>query len=154
KQPVRQMMDSWIFHGGYPMVSVELDAKGTGLVLTQQRFYYLSEGKQDEQLFHVPIMVRAKTANGVATKKVIMKDRTMNVDLVDKIEWAIVNDGGHGFYRVRYSPQLLTKLTSNLHSTLAPIERFGLVSDTWASVIAGHTPLSEYLTMAMLFEGE
>ena len=37
---------------------------------------------------------------------------------------------------------------------LQPIERFGLVSDTWAATVAGLAPLSEFLKMARLFTDE
>lgn len=152
KQPVREMMDTWIFQGGYPLVSVE--ATATGVKLSQQRFYYLSEGERKEQLFHVPVMLRAKTDKGEVQKKVLLKGKEETVDLGGKVEWIVVNEGGHGFYRVRYSADLLSKLTANLMQVLKPIERFGLVSDTWASTVAGHTPLSEYLKMVALFKDE
>jgi puromycin-sensitive aminopeptidase len=152
KQPVREMMDTWIFQGGYPMVSV--DATADGVTLSQQRFYYLSEGERKEQLFHVPVMIRAKTDKGEVRKKVLLTGKEMKLDLGGKVDWIVVNEGGHGFYRVRYSPELLSKLTANLTQVLQPIERFGLVSDTWASTVAGHTPLNEYLKMVALFKDE
>src|SRR5207248_11470047 len=40
-EPARATMDSWIFQGGYPMVSVEASADGTSLRLSQQRSTYL-----------------------------------------------------------------------------------------------------------------
>src|SRR4029077_7238349 len=52
-----------------------------------------------------------------------------------------------------YAPQLLESITKNL-SALAPIERFGLVNDTWAATVAGLGPLSEVLKMARLFTSE
>ena len=70
-----------------------------------------------------------------------------------KLEWALLNEGGHGFYRVHYAPEMLAALTRNL-GELQPIERFGLVSDTWAATVAGLGPLSEFLKMARLFTGE
>jgi hypothetical protein len=54
---------------------------------------------------------------------------------------------------VRYSPDLLQSVTKNL-GELKPIERFGLVSDTWAATVAGLTPLAEFIRMARLFRGE
>jgi puromycin-sensitive aminopeptidase len=48
----------------------------------------------------------------------------------------LVNEGGHGFYRVRYSGDLLERLLGSLPD-LAPIERFNLVNDAWAVTVAG-----------------
>src|SRR3990172_12570499 len=48
---------------------------------------------------------------------------------------------------------MLGKLTAVLNE-LAPIERFALVSDTWAAVLAGLAPLAEFLHMTRLFRQE
>ncbi len=39
-------------------------------------------------------------------------------------------------------------------AALQPIERFGLVNDTWAATVAGLSALSEFLKMARLFTNE
>jgi len=83
----------------------------------------------------------------------VLDQRETIVALDGKCEWALLNEGGHGFYRVNYAPALLQALTHNL-TELKPVERFGLVSDTWAATVAGHSPLSEFLKMARLFTGE
>jgi len=101
----------------------------------------------------VPLMIRVKTDRGVISKKIVLTERETNVAFDGKFEWALLNEGGHGFYRVNYSPALLQSITHNL-TALKPIERFGLVSDTWAATVAGHSPLSEFLKMARLFTGE
>jgi len=150
-EPVRKMMDSWIFQPGFPIIDASPTADGRGLKLSQRRFFYLPEDNQ--QLWHVPVMVRAKTDNGVVTEKVLLITGETTIDLGGKVEWALLNEGGHGFYRVHYAPALLEALTKNL-SALEPIERFGLVSDTWSATVAGLGPLSEFLKMARLFTGE
>jgi len=55
----------------------------------------------------------------------------------------LVNAGGHGFYRVRYTPELLAPLLVAL-DRLEAIERFNLVNDAWASVLAGLTPITGF----------
>jgi len=154
KQPVRQMMDSWIFQEGHPIVTVEPNADGTGVQLSQERFYYLPDENRQQQIFHIPIMLRAKTERGSVTRKLILSQQTTKVDLGGKLDWIVVNDGGHGFYRVRYAPELLKKLTANPFENLAPIERFNLVSDTWSSVVSGSFPLAAYLQMAAMLKDE
>ncbi len=154
KQPVRQMMDSWIFQEGHPLVSVELNKEGTGIKLSQMRFTYLRQGEPSKTLFHIPLLIRAKTAAGTITKKLILDKESTQVDLGGKLDWVVVNEGGHGFYRVRYSEDLLTRLTADLWHNLSAIERFNLVSDTWASTLAGHVTLPEYLKMVQMFVEE
>ncbi len=151
REPVRKMMDSWIFQPGFPIVEVAPAARGRGLKLSQRRFFYLPE--DNSQLWHVPVMIRAKTDRGVASHKVLLTARETTVELPGEVEWALLNEGGHGFYRVHYAPALLEAITSN-RNALQPIERFGLVSDTWAATVAGLGPLSEFLKMARLFTNE
>lgn len=154
KQPVRQLMDSWIFHGGFPLVSVRLDKTGTSITLSQERFLYLADGTLSNQLFHIPIMLRAQTQKGIVRKRVLMTEQTMKVDFNEKINWLVANDGAHGFYRVRYDTDLLKNLTAKIFENLSAIERFNLVGDTWASTMAGHATLSEFLQLAELFLDE
>ncbi len=151
REPVRKMMDSWIFQPGFPIVDASPSADGRGLRLSQRRFFYLPE--DNDQLWHVPVMVRAKTDRGVSTHKLLLTTRETTLDLPGKLEWALLNEGGHGFYRVHYAPDLLASITKNL-GALGSIERFGLVNDTWAATVAGLGPLGEFLNMARLFTGE
>ena len=151
KEPARKMMDSWIFQPGFPIVDAASEKGGNAIKLSQRRFYYLHE--ESSQLWHVPVMIRAKTAKGIVAKKVLLSERETIVEMGGKVEWALLNEGGHGFYRVHYAPEMLVALTRNL-GELAPIERFGLVSDTWAATVAGMGPLSEFLKMARLFTDE
>jgi puromycin-sensitive aminopeptidase len=65
----------------------------------------------------------------------------------------LVNEGGHGFYRVHYSPDLLARLVQGLDG-LAAIERFNLVNDAWAAVLSGIMPLEDYVALTARFRSE
>ena len=152
-QPARAMMDTWIFQQGFPVVSAEFAPDGRSLHLSQRRFFYAPPAHPEPQSWHVPIMVRAATATGVVSRKLLLTTAEATLELPGKPQWALLNEGGHGFFRVRYSADLLAALTANLDA-LQPIERFGLVSDTWAATVAGLTSLAEFMRMAALFRGE
>jgi puromycin-sensitive aminopeptidase len=153
REPVRTLMDSWIFQQGFPVVSVAAANGGRALKISQRRFFYAPPEKPEPQLYHVPIMVRARIGGKVETRKLLLTDGETTLDLAGPVEWALLNEGAHGFYRVRYSPELLQALTRNLNE-LKPVERFCLVSDTWAATVAGLTPLAEFVKMARLFRDE
>jgi puromycin-sensitive aminopeptidase len=153
RAPVRTLMDSWIFQQGFPVVSVAAANGGRGLKISQRRFFYAPPENPEPQLYHVPIMVRARIGGKVETLKLLLTEGETTLDLTGPAEWALLNEGAHGFYRVRYSPELLQALTQNLKE-LKPVERFGLVSDTWAATVAGLTPLAEFVKMARLFRDE
>ena len=152
KQPVRALMDSWIFQPGYPLISVELD--GRNLVIAQQLFRYLQDGDIPDRKYHVPVFVRAGTKDAVVQKTLLLTDRELRLAFSDDIEWAVVNAGGHGFYRVSYGRDLLGALKQGLQVNLSAVERFGLVNDSWAATLAGLTPLPEYLDLVDLLRDE
>src|SRR5450755_1038396 len=98
-------------------------------------------------------MVRAKTEKGVATHRLLLEGREATLDLGGRVEWALLNEGGHGFYRVRYAADLLAALGRNL-GALEAVERYALVSDSWAATVAGMMPLKEFLAMLRAMRGE
>ena len=152
KEPVRALMDTWIFQAGYPLISVEKGPRG--LRLNQQMFRYLQNGSDQERKWHVPIFLRAGTKTGVIEKTILLADGEQTVELGDTVEWAVVNAGGHGFYRVRYGADLFDSLKHGLQVRLSAVERFGLVNDTWASTLAGLTSLIDYLSLIDLLSDE
>ena len=152
QQPVRTLMDSWVFQPGYPLISVRLDQQT--LLLSQQRFLYLSDDTETQQLWQVPLFLRCKTATGIQTQTVLLTNQETRIELSEAPEWVVVNAEGPGFYRVRYSPELLQGLTTQLQSTLSAVERFNLVNDTWAATLAGLNPMTSYLDLLQLFREE
>jgi puromycin-sensitive aminopeptidase len=152
KEPVRALMDTWIFQAGYPLISVEKGPRG--LRLNQQMFRYLQDGSDQERKWHVPIFLRAGTKTGVIEKTILLADGQQSVELGDPVEWAVVNAGGHGFYRVRYGADLFDSLKHGLQVRLSAVERFSLVNDTWASTLAGLTSLIDYLSLIDLLSDE
>ncbi|MCC7371904.1 MAG: M1 family metallopeptidase [Chloroflexi bacterium] len=153
-EPSRKIMDSWIFQGGHPVVSVAKTADGNGIMLSQQRFRYLASDDDASVNWQVPVMMRVKTADGIETRKVLVEGGSATVDFGAPVEWVVGNDRGAGFFRARYTPELLKALTASVQDTLSPVERFNLVSDTWASVLAGLTPVADFLALAKLFGTE
>jgi puromycin-sensitive aminopeptidase len=151
-QPVRALMDTWIFQPGYPLISVAKE--GRTLILTQQIFRYIQDGTEVERKWHVPIFLRLSTSSGIAVKTLLLTEKQQRVEFSGDIDWAVVNAGGHGFYRVRYSAELAESLKGDLGKTLSAVERFGLVSDAWATTLAGLTSLPDYLGLIELLRDE
>ncbi|HMH52378.1 MAG TPA: M1 family aminopeptidase, partial [Candidatus Acidoferrum sp.] len=146
--PIPAVMDGWIFRPGFPLVSARLD--GGELVLSQQRFTYLPAppaplpwkpaSRVDEgtaQPWQVPVQLRVDSR----AQRVMLGDAETRLPVPTGAP-VLINEGDHGFYRVRYSGELLERLLARLPDGLAPIERFNLVNDTWAATVAGLVPLS------------
>jgi puromycin-sensitive aminopeptidase len=164
-EPVRRIMDSWIFQGGYPLITVDLLDDGGTLRLSQHRFGYagdLGEGDEptprhdDTTRWSVPIIFTQKIAEGgvLTFEKVLLEGDSIDIALVEQAEWVLANTEGTGFYRARYAPDLLAALVAHAQSDLSPIERYGLVDDAWASVLDGSMHADAFLHLAESFADE
>jgi len=158
--PINAMMDGWILQPGFPLVAARRD--GGDLVLSQQRFTYRPEplepfvaasGSRDQR-WQVPIQVRFGTRNGDRVVRLVLDGADARVPIPAGSDHTLVNEGGHGFYRVRYADDLLDPLLRRLPDGLQPIERFNLVSDAWATVLAGLTSVTQYLELSARFTAE
>jgi puromycin-sensitive aminopeptidase len=160
EQPVPKLMNKWIFEPGYPLVTVSL-GKGGRLHLAQRRFTYLSSSspratrrKAAASAWHVPIQLRVATGAKRESRRLLLAGASMQVKLSTGMDALLVNEGGHGFYRVRYDSKLLERLLRLVPDGLAPIERFNLVNDAWASSVAGLMPVTHYLDMTARFQAD
>jgi puromycin-sensitive aminopeptidase len=144
--PVRQLMDSWIWQAGYPLVSAHLD--GTDLVLSQRQFTY--DNSPNATVWVVPIHVR----NGDTTVKVLLNTDSMRVALPHPHAAVVINAQGPGFYRVDYSTELMQRLTGDALATLDTLERYNLVDDAWNATLAGAMTSTQLLAFLKGFTGE
>jgi len=151
RQPIPEVMDGWIFRPGYPVVSVE--PEGSGVRLSQRRFTYLAQEAGADVPWRIPIVLRAWVKRGIVEKHLLLEAPELVVPLPAPADWVVVNAGGHGFYRVRYAPPLLKKLTGAL-PRLAPIERFNLISDAFALTQSGAMAAPDYLDLTARFGEE
>jgi puromycin-sensitive aminopeptidase len=159
RQPIPDVMDGWIFTPGYPLVSARIE--GRDLVLSQQRFTYLADPPEGAppsgergQRWRVPVQVRIHGGSKQSVTRLMLSEAEARVPLPARHEAIVVNEGGHGFYRVRYAPELLERLVHRLSDGLAPIERFNLVNDAWAVAVAGLASLTDYLDLTARFRAE
>jgi puromycin-sensitive aminopeptidase len=135
-RPVRQIMDSWIFQPGFPVLRPDGDR------LVQQRFTY--ENRDETERYSVPVLVR-----GDRTEAILLTDGSVELPDHDAL---VLNAGGEGFYRVAYPADWRNRLLEK--GALEPLERFTVLDDCWALVVAGETPAAEFLATAQRLEGE
>jgi len=150
-EPVRRMMDSWIWQPGYPLVNASFD--GPDLVLRQRRFTFGDPdelGVEDLTTWLVPVHVRS----GEQVETVLLTGEDVRLRLEDPAAAVIVNAGGHGFFRVGYDDALRARLTPDVLATLGTLERYNLVDDAWNEVVAGRLAAADYLTFVEGFGAE
>ena len=94
------------------------------------------------------VLTRSLDAADTDSSPILLDDRTTaTVALDDGLPGRLVNAGGSGYYRVSYPPAMVERLAAGL-ADLAPLERYNLVSDTWAASLAGQAPLADLLRLA------
>ena len=125
-EPIRAMMDTWIFQGGFPLVSVR--AEGDSVIVEQQRFRY--DREVDGTTWHVPIVLR----DPASTQRVLLDDRRTTAAVTGAP--VVANAGGHAFYRVAYDDALRAALLDHL-GDLSPLERYAVLDDTQALLLRG-----------------
>jgi len=148
-EPVRSIMDSWIFQGGHPIVSVD-GGDGT-ITVSQRRFRYLADEHDTDSRWQIPLLVRSLDDPPGAHRRALLTDASSSIAVATAP--VVVNAGGWGVFRTGYSPTLFTQLIADL-SRLDAIERYNLVSDTWAAVLAGQAPISEFFDLVALLTDE
>jgi puromycin-sensitive aminopeptidase len=147
-EPVGRIMDTWIWQGGFPLVSAS--SRDGSLRLEQGRFRF--DGVPDESRWEVPLLVRHGSARDGTVEPVLVGDGGATIALRDDAP-AVVNAGGHAFVRVRYAPELRDRLAGSL-SDLTAVERYQLVDDAWAATVAGVLTGPEFCDLVRAFSDE
>jgi puromycin-sensitive aminopeptidase len=146
-EPIRRIMDSWIFQPGFPLVSAGRDS--SSVTIAQERFGYALE--PSEQRWAIPVRARVHTGSSSETRSLLLDGDATTFE-VPADSLVVLDDGGEGFYRVRYPDQWRDQLLDA--GVLGSLERFSLVDDLWASVLAGSADASDVLALAHKLRGE
>jgi puromycin-sensitive aminopeptidase len=148
EQPVRRIMDSWIFQPGFPLVTATAD--GEQVTITQERFGY--EGAESSaQRWAVPIRARVHSGTSADTVVTLLDgDRASFTAPADAT--VVLDAGGEGFYRVSYPREWRDRLLTT--GVLEPLERFSIVDDLWAAVLAGRSSAEEVVALARQLRDE
>lgn len=134
-EPVREMMDGWIYQGGHPVIEATQTPHGIEL---RQRHFTLDPATADDRSWRVPVGVRVGR-NGTVDDHRLLLDADP-VLLTAPGELVSANADGAGFYRTR------TQLIGPGARTAD--ERHGLVDDAWAMTVAGELTAAEWLALA------
>jgi puromycin-sensitive aminopeptidase len=140
-EPVGEIMSGWIYQGGYPQLDVTVD--DDGYRLEQNQFRFLGGG---ESKWQVPTLYR----NGSEEDRIVVGDAAFVPSVAGDF---LLNRGGDGFYRINYPTEMLDSLADGF-ATLAPAERYTLIADSWANVLAGNTPAQDFIGLVGAVKGE
>jgi puromycin-sensitive aminopeptidase len=160
RQPVIEIMESWILQSGHPCVTaaLESDSGEHTLQLSQKRFFINPGSPADNhQRWQLPLVVRYADEAGPHEVRHVLAEAsgTLTLQVEGDLQWCYLNADQIGFYRQSLSPALLNKILSHL-DRLSPSEQMGFLQDQWALARSGHQPLSPFLEVleAMASRGE
>jgi tricorn protease interacting factor F2/3 len=139
-KPVRTIMKEWIRRPGYPVIHVKHE--GGLLKLRQERFLFSSVS--DKETWPVPIALKL---NGEISH-FLMSGETETIPIED-LRSIVVNVGRTGFYRVLYEG--LEDLV--WQDGLSPAEKWGMISDGLAFLLAGKISIGDYQGTLQRFYG-
>ncbi len=149
-EPVRRTMDAWIFQPGYPAISVSVG--GDRVRFSQRRF--LPSRDDDDTTWPVPLTVRQVSGEQGQVDRILIEGDGAEVALLAPDAVVVANAGSASFVRVWYDDELRSRVVDTAMDVLSPIERYSLVDDAWAAVVAGQASASSYLDLVQGFAEE
>jgi puromycin-sensitive aminopeptidase len=135
-KPVDEVMSAWTSHAGFPLLRFE-DGQ-----VAQQRFYASpreAEKAKGAEAERWPVPFSALLANGKETAQLLVEEAAADLpEAVTRSPWFKPNPGQTAFYRTLYTEPMIEALTKHLKDgALVATDRFGVVSDVFATVEAG-----------------
>ena len=153
-KPIDRIMPTFIDQPGAPLIQIEAkkDGEQTSVTLSQHRFFRdrAAFAQGSPELWQVPVCMRSARPASTGTpgvQCVLLTERTQTFRLQHLALPLVANAGEKGYYRVAYSPEVLTEFDRIAETALTPAERIGLVNDEWAIVSAGMSPVGDFLSL-------
>jgi len=133
-QPVSRIMAAWTSQPGYPLVAL---TQNNGLITIEQQRYFASpvEASTANQE-RWPLLLRLVSDDKTETSLLVESEATTVNFPAGTILKA--NAGQSAFLRLRYDEAAMTRLLPKMENReLGVIDRFGIISDLYASAQAG-----------------
>ncbi len=147
-EPVRSTMDAWIYQRGYPIINVKQCDGCVKTIFNQNRFFYKAPAEGDETVWPIPVGIRYADGDGnQGSMKMLMTNDDVEVPELEGVKWVNANAGSNGFYRVNYSPELMTSLR-DVMGEMEAIERYSIADDQWSAMLAGGSSAIDYVRLA------
>ncbi len=147
-EPVRRIMDSWIFQGGHPQVDVSLD---NGIVTLDQRRALLTPDATGERpggteypTWSIPMVLQTTNSGGDKSTLRILQEEPTSLEVDPETVTVQANAGGNGFYRSLTGQEMRMNLARGETSA---VERFVLLDDSAFALMSGQIGIAELTTV-------
>lgn len=143
-KPVRRIAGDWVLQPGFPLLTVAARCVDGHRIVSLNQYHYSVDGRADpSRLWDIPVELGTR---GGESEYVLLDQREKNFELPACAGTLVVDPQAVGYFRVRYAPDLLKALSSQLPQIPAPA-RLKLVSDSWALLVNDQLELSQYLAI-------
>ena len=136
--PVRDVMNTWILQGGYPLITLE------GGAISQIPFAYGAPSGESAigTSWKVPVTTRSLKGGDVHVH--LLGDDPIAIAEDPPV---VLNARGSGYYRSRYGVTESAALADHVDE-LDAVERAVLLSDSWALLFSSQISADQFLTIA------
>ncbi|MBX9688701.1 MAG: M1 family metallopeptidase, partial [Candidatus Obscuribacterales bacterium] len=154
--PVPQMMKTWILQAGFPLLNISGKNSGRSISIGQERYFVMPSAPADAAQWIVPVLARnlspLKKSEETATP-ILLNSKDKSFDLPDEWQYAYLNAGASGFYRVQYDAPGTKKILDNFES-LNCEERLAFIDDIESLVLKGRLPVESSLNLMLKLKNE
>ena len=143
--PVRETMNSWILQPGFPRISIK--NQKNSISISQSTFRY--DNSNDKTIWKVPVEIKYELKGKVQSKKILLEEKSSEINMETEIKLISGNSNANGFYRSEYET---INDFSNEINFLNKSEKFSLIDDLWASSVSCRIPINIFLNNSLLFK--
>ncbi|MDG2027834.1 MAG: M1 family metallopeptidase [Acidimicrobiales bacterium] len=148
-EPVRRLMDGWIYQGGHPVIDAEQTTHGVEL---RQRHFTLDPEATETKQWAAPLGVRLHHDGAISEHRVLLDGPSTLLTAPGSLVSA--NADASGFYRVAHGPVARATIESGGPGPRTADERHGLIDDAWALTVADELTADDWLRLALTLDGE
>jgi aminopeptidase N len=153
KQPVDQIMPTFVMQPGAPFVGVEAKCEGgnTKLSLSQRRYLETPAAfnETNDQIWQIPVCAKGVSETSAGKQECfLLTQRQQQFSLKGCSTFVFPDAGALGYYRFDYDTAAMRQLGNAVEHVLTPEERIVLVSNEWALMRIGKHNVGDYLALA------
>ncbi|MGO9518672.1 MAG: M1 family metallopeptidase, partial [Candidatus Korobacteraceae bacterium] len=152
KQPVDQIMPTFVMQPGAPFVGVEAKCEGgnTTLKLSQKSFLETPDAfnAPNDEIWQIPVCAKGVSEASAGKQECfLLTQRQQQFTLKGCSKFVFPDAGALGYYRFDYDAAALHSLGNAVEHVLTPEERIALVSNEWALMRVGKHGVGDYLAL-------
>lgn len=152
KQPVDQIMPTFVLQPGAPFVDVSSKCQGdkTVLQVSQKRYFNTPEdfNKPNDELWQIPLCAKGIIGASAGEQQCfVMTGREQQFTMKGCSKFVFPDANALGYYRFNYDAPGLQQLGSGVETALTPEERIALMGNEWALMRIGKHSVGDYLAL-------